>query len=252
MFRRDWEQMKSKQRAHTPTFAEAAHLIVPIKTPAWLPAYLEWASQGLRYDRLVEEYRPTKLKAKERLAALRQATQLIEHELDSILLKEFLEIEPFGPLKDVHGLKLRLRDVANRAEHASASPLISRPDGATKRGRKKAMLPSHFPAKTLCAARVLEMWLHFQQRNPGSRNLKLADATEAYWCASGGRPSQALTGWRKHFDTVKANETTPSLIQQRLIWRRELAQIQKSGKPPWYIGTYYPLWEAEFRSTIQA
>jgi hypothetical protein len=67
--------------SNRPTFAEVAHLIVPNNTPIWLPAYLEWSSQGLRYDQLVEEIRQTKAKTKERLEAFQEASLLILREL---------------------------------------------------------------------------------------------------------------------------------------------------------------------------
>jgi hypothetical protein len=134
----------------------------------WLPAYLEWSSQSLRYDQLVEETRQTKTKTKERLAALHEASSLVLRELGAPV-RDFLEIEPLGPIRNISALNVGLMDLAKRAEFAAASPFISQTDGATKAGRNKAMAPGRFSAKTLCAARIVDAFVHFRGSEPGCR-----------------------------------------------------------------------------------
>ena len=241
----------TQHASNHPTFAEVAHLIAPNNTPIWLPAYLEWSSQGLRYDQLVEEIRQTKAKTKERLEAFQEASLLILRELGAPV-RDFLEIDPLGPIKNTSELNVGLMDLAKRAEFAAASPLISQADGTTKPGRNKAMAPGHFSAKTLCAARILDAFVHFRGSEPGPRNLEAADAAEAFWLASGG-PSKSfgnpLTGWRHHFETVKINEKTLASARLRAVWRRDLRQAERKGGPSWYIGTYYPIEKPAFMST---
>src|SRR5277367_4737980 len=57
--------MKEKRAANRrpnqrSTFADIARMIAPSNAPPWLPAHLEWSAQGLRHDRTVDDYRPTK------------------------------------------------------------------------------------------------------------------------------------------------------------------------------------------------
>jgi len=101
----------TQHASNHPTFAEVAHLIAPNNTPIWLPAYLEWSSQGLRYDQLVEEIRQTKAKTKERLEAFQEASLLILRELGAPV-RDFLEIDPLGPIKNTSDLNVGLMDLA--------------------------------------------------------------------------------------------------------------------------------------------
>jgi hypothetical protein len=50
-------------RGKLPNFAEVAKLIAPNDTPIWLPAHLEWWSQGVRYDQIVHQLHPSTLEA---------------------------------------------------------------------------------------------------------------------------------------------------------------------------------------------
>jgi hypothetical protein len=229
-------------KGHRVTFSEAAHMIVS-GTPRWLPAFLEWWSQGVRHDCIADAVRPTNAQTKKRLAELHAAATLIERELRAHLIRDVLEVEPLGPIRNAPTLRMSVLDLAKRAQFVSASPLLSRPDGRTKPGRNRTMAPGHFSAKDLCAARVFELWVHFHGTEPGLKSVRAARAAEAFWLASGGKSisfGNALTGWRHHFETVNANKSTASLGRLRAVWRTDIEQGAQRGRPPWYFGTYFP------------
>jgi hypothetical protein len=39
---------------------------------------------------------------------------------------------------------------------------------------------------------------------------------------------------------VRNSKQTAGLIRLRRIWRRDLEQAEHRGRPPWYLGTYFP------------
>jgi hypothetical protein len=229
-------------KAHGVTFSEAAHMVVSDDTPRWLPALLEWWSQGIRHDIRADAIRPTNAQTKERLEELSAAAALVERELRAPLIRDLLEIAPLGRIRNAT-LGMGVLDLARRAEFVSGSPLLSRPDGRTKPGRNRTTAPGHFSAKDLCAARVFELWRYFYDTEPGWKSVRAARATEAFWLASGGQWNSfgnAPTGWRHHFETVKANESTHALGRLRAVWRTDIEQAAERGRPPWYLGTYFP------------
>jgi hypothetical protein len=57
------------------TFADVARMIAPFNMPPWLPAHLEWWAQGIRYDRIVDQYRPTTSQTVERLSEVAEAAR---------------------------------------------------------------------------------------------------------------------------------------------------------------------------------
>jgi hypothetical protein len=248
------EEMRKATRlpAAYPTFADVAHLIAPNAAPAWLPAHLEWWAQGLRHDRLADEYRPMRAETRRRLEAIRDASLLLQRELDVPAIRNLLE--PAKSTKKISISKFHLRDLSERADIACSSSDLTAPTGKAKRGRGKPKVPDLFDAKTLCAARVVELWLHFREVEPGLGNLKAAAAAQAYWRASGGKSEgygNPLNGWYDYFKIVRDNKQTAGLIRLRLIWRRDLEQARTRGRPPWYLGTYFPLPNAEFKSPVE-
>jgi hypothetical protein len=220
-----------------PAYEDVAHLLLQEDAPLWLNAHLEWWAQSMFADRLKEKSQPTKVQIRERLSALQAASKLIERELGSTAMREVLAIDPRGPLKNVSTLPFTLSRLSTHVEFVAASSGLARKDGTTKRGRNKAMGPYHFSAKTRCAARIVELWLHFFGREPGSQSEKAAKVAQMYWLASGGKMT-ALSSWRDEFDRVKAHKDTPELRNQRQLWRIDLLQNARVGRTPWYAGHY--------------
>jgi hypothetical protein len=222
-----------------PTYEDVARLLLKEDAPLWLNAHLEWWAQGMFADRLKEGSQPTKAQMRKRLFALQAASKLIEQELASTSMREVLAIDLRGPLKDVSGLPFILGRFADHVEFVRMSSGLAQKDGTTKRGRNKARGPYHFSAKTRCAARIVELWLHFFEREPGSQNNKAAKAAQKYWLASGGEMT-ALSSWRDEFDRVKAHKDTPELRNQRKLWKIDLVQNARNERTPWYLGRYSP------------
>jgi hypothetical protein len=221
-----------------PTYEGVARLIKR-DAPLWLNSHLEWWAQGMFADRLKEESQPTKAQMRKRLLALQKASELIERELGSTSMREVLAIDLRGPLKYVSNLPFMLRGLAGYVEFVRTSSRLARKDGTTKRGRNKAKGPHHVAAKTRCAARIVELWLHFFGREPGSQSNKAAKAAQMYWLASGGEIT-ALSSWRDEFDRVKAHKDTPELRNQRHLWKIDLVQSARDGRSPWHFGRYSP------------
>ena len=226
-----------------PNFAQVAELIVR-SPPPWLPAFLEWSAQDLRVDRARESYRQTKVQTKKRLASLRDAARLILSELDSYPFRDFLEMEPLGLIRDTSKLRLALRDIEDRAVRSAALPVFTKKTGETRSGRVRALAPDHVSARVLCAARTAELWLFFHSVEPGPKSPRAQRVAQAYWLASGG-PSKSsgnpLNGWRDPFRKVESNATAKALKLARNTFRTSLSQTAKKRKPPWYLGTYFPV-----------
>ena len=130
-----------------------------------------------------------------------------------------------------------LKDLAERAEIALSSPLFTGKNGKTKAGRGLPKVPDLFEAKVLCAARVVELWLHFYKVEPGLGNRNAAEVAEAYWRISGGRSTSfgdPLNGWFDHFKTVRVNSENRGLLVHRSRWRTELQQSANRGWPPYF------------------
>jgi hypothetical protein len=103
-----------------PTFLDIARRIVPDETPSWLAAHLGWSSQGLQYDRLVDQYRPSKAETATRLDALTEALGLVQRELDDPSIRNLLEDAKY--IKHLSGSSGMVRDLAQRADLAHISP----------------------------------------------------------------------------------------------------------------------------------
>jgi hypothetical protein len=240
----------TRNRPQIPTFAEVARLVAPSDTQPWLPAHLEWWAAGVRHDQIADECRPTNVQTRDRLAAFATAARLIERELKAPAIRNLL-----SEARSVSRISISswtLRDLASRADNVFSSPLLSSANGETKRGRSKPKVPDLFDARTLCAARILEMWPFFRKEIPGIGNRETAAAAQAYWLACGGKSNgygDPLNGWHDYFKTVRDNGGSVGLKQ--LIWWRDLEQCKRRGRPPWYIGTYFPVPESEFKSPVQ-
>jgi hypothetical protein len=239
---RDKTKIASQPRR---TFADVAALIAPESTPSWLPAHLEWSAQGIRHDRLTDVLRPTKAETLKELSAVEKALATLWRGFNSPAIRNLLE--DAKSLKKLSISGWDLQDLSERAALAVASPLLIKFPGKARRGRGKPKVPNLFDAKTLCAARIVDLWKHFRGSEPGLGNLKCADAAQAYWLASGGRSEgygDPLNGWYDYFKIVRENEQTAGLIRLRRIWIRDLEQAERRGRPPWFLGTYFPVQEA--------
>jgi len=243
------EQSIEKQPVEYPTFAVVAQLVAPNGAPAWLPAHLEWWAQGLRHDRLVDEYRPTTVQTVKQLSEVASALTVLEKGLENPMIRNLIAAaRTHGKISITIA---ELKDLAYRVESARSSPLLVGRDGKTKRGRAKPQVPDVFDAKTLCAARIVEAWRFFNGKDPGISNLKAAQAAQGYWLASGGTTNgygNPLNGWYDYFKIVRDCQHAPGL--KRLIWRRDLQQSARRGRQPWYLGTYFPAPKPEINSAI--
>lgn len=180
---------------------------------------------------------PPDAMTKQRLVSLSEALSLIRRELDSTALREILAVDAELSLKDVSVLPSQLVRLKAHVDFVAASATLARPDGTTISGRNRAFGSPHFSAKTRCAARVVELWLHFRGYEPGPQSPAAAKVAQMYWLAAGGDRT-SLSSWRDHFDIVKDHKDTPALRNQRQLWRMDLQQNARNGRTPWYLGYY--------------
>jgi hypothetical protein len=82
---------RAPNRRPTQNFSDIARILAGSDAPPWLPGFLEWWSQGVRYDILVDEYRPSKLKTVKRLLGVAQAVALLQRELENPSIRNLLE-----------------------------------------------------------------------------------------------------------------------------------------------------------------
>jgi hypothetical protein len=227
-----------KRSDRPPTFQDVAHLVGGCHPPPWLAGHLEWWASSLRAARMVDKDRPTKVLMKKKLNEIKSAALLLQRALTDTPTRKFLELAPSGRIKNVHPHDLR--NLAERAERAAASPILSTRAGKTKSGSGRALLSDDLSAKSYCAAMIFEMWLYFRHSEPGPRNQSAAKAADAYWRASGGGSTgwgaDSLKGWRPHFEKVRSTAQAPPVAGLRLVWRRDLIQAASRGKPPWFLG----------------
>jgi len=244
------KQVQTGRPSQRATFADVARMIAPSNMPPWLPAHLEWWAQGIRHDRMVDQYRPTTSQTVERLSEVVEALRVLERNLSDSNIRNLLE---FASIPNKIKLPIAtLKDMADRAQATLSSSVLTGKNGKTKRGRGKPTVPDVFDAKTLCAARILELGRFVNKFEPGIKSASAAAAAQAYWLASGGASKSfgnPLNGWKHHFKVAKDNAGSIGL--KRLIWWRDLIQCQQRGRPPWYVGTYYPVPGAEFRSSSE-
>jgi hypothetical protein len=203
---------RAPNRRPTHNFADIARILAGSDAPPWLPGFLEWWSQGVRHDILVDEYRPSKRKTVKRLLGVEQAVAVLQRELGNPSIRNLLEAAKTP--RRIHVAITDLKDLSARAEIARSSPELVGKSGRTKSGPGKPDVPDVFNAKALCAARIFEAWRLLNGRAPGISNLKAAEAAQAYWLAAGGASNGAgdpKNGWYDYFKVVRDNEMSPGL-----------------------------------------
>ena len=234
-----------------PNFADIARMVTGSEPPRWLAAHLEWWAQGIRHDIMVDQCRPSKLQTAERLLGVEQAVEVLRRELEEPSIRNLLMT---ARMTKRIGISIAdLKDLSERAAIVRSSPSLIGKTGKTKRGQGKPDVPDVFSAKTLCAARILELGRFLNKFEPGVKSTNAAAVAQAYWLASGGTSKSSgnpLNGWKHHFKLAKDNAGSIGL--KRLIWWRDLLQCQQRGRPPWYLGTYFPVPKAEIRSASEA
>jgi hypothetical protein len=153
-------------------------------------------------------------------------------------------MEPLGLMRDTPHLKLALRDIEDRAVRSAVLPVFTKETGETRSGRVKALAPDPVSARVLCAARTAELWLFFHDVEPGPKGPRAQRVAQAYWLASGGpfkSSGNPLKGWVNPFRKVESKRNAKALKLARATFRTSLSQTAKKGKPPWYLGTYFPV-----------
>jgi hypothetical protein len=231
---------KKNELIARPTFGEVALLIAPSNAPSWLPGFLEWWAEGIRYDRMVDEIRPSRARTAEILSETEDALILVRRNLDVPSIRNLVD-ETKHRSPTINTLMAAIKDLTDRIASTRLSPLVIGTDGKTKRGRGKPTAPNVFNAKTLCAARILELGRFLNKFEPGTKSTNAAKAAEAYWLASGGDSEgfgDPINGWKHHFKLAK--DHAGSIGLKRLIWWRDLQQCQRRGRAPWFLGTQIP------------
>jgi hypothetical protein len=238
----------NKRNVIVPAFADVATLIDPQHHFLWLPAFLEFFSQGVRHDIYCDESRPSK-------AATAAELNWMGEELDSIkarmarsevrlLLRN--DADPEG-LRRFEGT---IVEIKARVDWARSENFLMR-NGKLKRGRGKARIPGVYSAKTMCAGRVLELIRFFWKSEPGIGSLKAGNIAQAFWLASGGISNgygDPAKGWKRYFREVRENSADPNL--RLLLWRRELIQTERRGRPSEYAGSFFRIRAPEFKSAF--
>jgi hypothetical protein len=120
--------------ASAPTFENVARFVAGPDAPAWLVAHFKRWVKSLEIDRFVEDKQPTKVAMKRQLAEVKAAALLLRRALSDTPTRKFLEIAPQGPIDHDGVLDHLLADLAERAERAMASRLLSTETGKTKAG----------------------------------------------------------------------------------------------------------------------
>lgn len=201
--------------AQPDSFEAIAHLIAGEDAPPWLAEHLKRWIPSIRVDRVVEKRQPGRSEMRNRLVKIWKAAALLTRALDEPSTREFLEAGPSGPIENIGAFGQSLKDLVDRADHASASRALADAAGKTRAGRGRATPPGALSAEAYCALLVAEAWRYFHGRYPTPRSRKAAQAAEAYWRATGverkGWGNDPLNAWRHHFRAAEALKTEDKL-----------------------------------------
>jgi hypothetical protein len=214
-----------------PTYDAVARLIAGTDAPSWLAAVLEWMSQSIVAERSYEKRQPRRSELRNNFLAGKQAAALLLILCKNPISRSFLESNTSGTISPYLYAELRALD-----ERLTAGiGLLQGRDRKTTRGPNKARIVDSISAKVLLAARIAELWSYFHGRDPGARHPSATAAAESYWVASGGKHSRAndvYESWRPHFKSAKTNKDR--LAGLRSMWRLDLDQAARRGRPPFF------------------
>lgn len=177
---------------------------------------------------------------RERLVKIGGAAELLRNELSNVAIREFFELEGAIRIDNLGGLEKTLGAIAERAEIASNSPVVSNEDGEAKAGAGRAFPSVAIKSKTYCALVIAETWKFVRGVYPRPRSEEAAAAAHALWRASGGRAAgwgnNPLNGWRHHFATAltltesaESNELS-AVSNRRTKWGRRSDTVERHNK----------------------
>lgn len=238
----------NKRNEMVPTFIDVATLIDPKHNFLWLPAHLEFSSQGVRHDMYCDESRLTKADAAAELDRLGEELDLVKTRMERSEIKVLLRYDV-----DPESLRRHERSIVEinvRVDWARRENFLMR-NGKLKRGRGKARMPGVYSAKTVCAGRVLELIRFFCKSEPGIGSLKAGKIAQALWLASGGISDgygDPVKGWKRYFREVRDNSADPNL--RLMLWRQELIQTERRGRTSKYAGSFFTIRPPEFESAF--
>ncbi len=199
--------------------------------PSWLPSWLEsFLLRTGRYDVLLDKSKPSRA---QRLAALKLDKE------SALLALQAARASRDGPLARRWTLKIKQIE----AEICS----ISSANGGAKPGPNKSAIPP----KVLMAARLVEIYLFVNGKEPSARNRKLAialasllDTLRILRKPIGNR----LNGARQAFEAglsvsrkvssvdLRRNDAMmDEIVLARILTRRSLEQCAMRGRVPWII-----------------
>jgi hypothetical protein len=211
--------------------AGTAALLSPTGGPAWLPKFLaDWAP-GLMLQHAVFGAQPAKGKMRKRLMEVGDAAAVLQRALQDTPTRDFLEQEGGIQIENFGSLDHALRVVEERAGVAANS-------SGLKRGRGKGVPTDAITPKAYCAIVVRETWKFLRGAYPAPRNIKAAEAAEAFWRASDGPivrswGKDSRTAWKHHFKKAEspAMEQMRREVHRHLIEHSHLNQLLSgSGK----------------------
>jgi hypothetical protein len=142
---------RSENALPVPSYAAVASIIAPANTPPWLKEYLENWGPSVRLDFGVSVKQPTKATMKRRLVNVSKAAALLDRELGDAATREFLERAGSVRIDSLGSLHRALQILAQHAEIAAGSPILSTEAGKTRSGRGRAIPPGALcPKDILC------------------------------------------------------------------------------------------------------
>ena len=218
-------------------FEVIAHLIAGEDAPPWLAGHLKRWVPSIWVDRVAEKRQPGRSEMRKLLVRIGKAAALLARALDEPSTREFLEAgPPSGPIENIGAFGRSLKDLADRADHASESRALVDQTGKTRAGRGRAMPSGALSAQAYCALLVAETWRYFRDKYPTQSSRKAAQAAQAYWRATGverkGWGNDPLNAWRHHFsaaEALKAEDKLRTEIRRHL--KEHARDVERLSQP---------------------
>jgi hypothetical protein len=200
---------------------EVAALIVGEAAPGWLVELLDWGLERLMVSRVVASIAPTRTVLRKTLDQMREAADLILHELYSPAVRDVLGSPPPGVLPDEE-FGAALMQLAKRIERASTDGALISAGGQTKRGRGRVRTTNRLPPEVFCALLIAEAWRYFRGKAPAPGSLIAADIADKYWRLAGGatyeKSFEPLACWKSRFVEAVRGPSDP----RRTEWIEKL------------------------------